>query len=72
MERHTHLFIAIRGNSRICSQCGVEYLYDDAATEMIPYAVEYLAGHLTDEEIALTAGYKAGKELREAEAAIFG
>lgn len=56
----------------ICSQCGVEYLYDDAATEMIPYAVEYLAGHLTDEEIALTAGYKAGKELREAEAAIFG
>ena len=37
----------------ICEHCGKEYTFDDAATEFIPYAIEYLSDYITDEEIAL-------------------
>ncbi|MFR5032005.1 MAG: single-stranded DNA-binding protein [Blautia hansenii] len=37
----------------ICQTCGKEYLFDDAATEFVPYAIEYLSDYVTDEEIAM-------------------
>lgn len=40
-------------NHMICEHCGKEYTFDDAATEFIPYAIEYLSDYITDEEIAL-------------------
>lgn len=35
-----------------CSECGQEYKYQDLLTDFYPYAVEYLSGHKTDEDIA--------------------
>lgn len=36
-----------------CETCGGEYTYPDVTTEFIPYSLEYLSGHKTDEDIAL-------------------
>lgn len=35
-----------------CEHCGEEYTYPDITTEFIPYSLEYLSGHKTDEDIA--------------------
>ena len=35
-----------------CKECNNKYSFIDSATEFIPYEVEYLSGHLTDEDIA--------------------
>lgn len=36
-----------------CENCGIQYRFPDAATEFIPFSVEYLNGYTTDEEIAI-------------------
>ncbi len=40
-------------NHIMCEHCGKSYTFDDATTEFVPYAIEYLADYITDEEIAL-------------------
>lgn len=34
-----------------CEQCGLEYTWNDSATEIVPFAVEYLRDYNTKEEI---------------------
>lgn len=34
----------------VCSNCGEQYHWKDAALEIVPYAVEYLQGYITPEE----------------------
>lgn len=36
-----------------CEHCGAAYTYPDVTTEFVPYSLEYLSGHKTDEDIAL-------------------
>lgn len=36
-----------------CEHCASDYTYPDVTTEFIPYSLEYLSGHKTDEDIAL-------------------
>lgn len=36
-----------------CEHCCSDYTYPDITTEFIPYSLEYLSGHKTDEDIAL-------------------
>ncbi len=40
-------------NRMTCQLCGKEYVFDDAATEFVPYSIEYLSDYITDEEIAM-------------------
>jgi len=40
-------------NHMVCEHCGRKYTFDDAVTEFVPYAIEYLSDYITDEEIAL-------------------
>lgn len=35
----------------VCEYCGEEYQYNDVATEIIPYSVEYLRGYHTADEL---------------------
>lgn len=36
----------------VCEHCGKEYEWTDAAMELVPYSIEYLYGHNTEDEIA--------------------
>lgn len=35
----------------ICENCNHEYQYEDFATEIIPYSVEYMRGYKWDDQI---------------------
>lgn len=37
---------------QVCEECGCEYKWNDSATEIVPFAVEYLRDYNTKEEIA--------------------
>lgn len=39
----------------VCEGCNTEYTYPDTITEFVPYSLEYLSGHKTDEDIAMEA-----------------
>lgn len=39
-------------NKMVCGNCGQEFTYTDIGTQFTPYAVEYLCGYKTDEDIA--------------------
>lgn len=54
-----------------CDCCGNVYQYDDAATEFIPYAVEYMSDYITDEEIAHAEMIQAREQANLAKNAIF-
>lgn len=45
-----------------CQNCGIIYQYEDAATEFVPYSVEFLSDYLTDADIA----YKDAMEQQQA------
>lgn len=46
-----------------CEECGCMYKYPDVTTEFIPYSLEYLSGHKTDEEIAMEEEVKKHEAL---------
>ena len=49
-----------------CSQCGAQYRFPDAATEFIPFSIEYLSDYITDEELALGDALEKQKEIADA------
>lgn len=55
-----------------CEECGKDYPHNDIMTEFVPYSIEYLAGHLTDEDIATLKEENDAIALNEAKNAIFG
>ena len=54
-----------------CAQCGAQYRFPDAATEFIPFSVEYLSDFITDEELALGEALEKQQELQAAYASVF-
>lgn len=48
-----------------CEHCGEEYTYPDVTTEFIPYSLEYLSGHKTDEDIALEEELEKRERLKK-------
>lgn len=49
-----------------CEYCGEYYQYKDAASEFVPYSVEYLQNFLTEEDIIKAE--ESGEEIKEKEA----
>lgn len=48
-----------------CESCGAHYSYPDVVTDFIPYAIEYLRGHKTDEDLAREAELERRRLLEE-------
>lgn len=55
-----------------CSTCGRTYLRPDVTTEFIPYSLEYLKGHLTDEDLAKQEAERRQEQYSSAKKQIFG
>ncbi|WP_270209764.1 single-stranded DNA-binding protein [Dorea amylophila] len=55
-----------------CERCGIDYNFQDQATEFVPYSIEYLNNYKTDEEIAREESIQERLMLNQAKNDIFG
>ncbi|MCC2254566.1 single-stranded DNA-binding protein [Ruminococcus sp. CLA-AA-H200] len=52
-------------SSIVCHNCGCTYQYPDAATEFVPYSIEYLSNYLTDEDIEYKENIEKNKIMNQ-------